>query len=570
MLEPISPPRATPARLTASAAARLPRLLLLGVCLIYIMSGLFLRDPWKTEDVVGLAQMWTASHLGGLAWLTPMVGDTLAALNGPLPVWLGGASISLFGAWTGDIIAGRLPNLLWFAMAATSVWYGTYLLGRRPDAQPLALPFGGQPEPRAYGRMLADAALLLWLATLGLAWPTHETSAAPVALATQALTFYALARMREQPWTGALTLGLALAGSWLALGLPALLPLLLALPLVLRWRWRSELLPVLLLSLPLALCLSGAWWLAAQHFNPAWTTQWSHWQTGQLGLPTGSGALSLLRNLPWFVWPLWPLAILAVWRWRGWYGASHLRIPLGMAAAALLALLLQTRPEESAYLALVVPGAALAALALPTLRRGQVNALDWFAVMAYSVAGFLIWFGWSTALTGWPSKIAGNIARQTPGFELPFQPLAVLMALTATLAWIALVLWRLRTHPAALWRGTMLSAGGVMLTWILLVSLWLPSINYARSYRPVAQAVASALHTTPAHECLASQGLGLAQRASLMVFQHLLFAPSGQCKTVLQQTTQGNTPALPEGAQLLWQGSRPADRSEFFRLYRLP
>src|SRR5690606_17186848 len=54
--------RATPARLTAPAAAKLSRSMLIGLCLVYIVFGLFLRDPWKTDDVVGLAQMWTAVH----------------------------------------------------------------------------------------------------------------------------------------------------------------------------------------------------------------------------------------------------------------------------------------------------------------------------------------------------------------------------------------------------------------------------------------------------------------------------------------------------------------------------
>ncbi len=567
-----APVRATPARLIASAAVRLPRRLLLAICLIYITFGLFLRDPWKTEDVIGLAQMWSAAHLGGLAWLTPMVGDTLSAINGPLTAWVGGLSLLWLGPLTGDIIAGRLPNLLWFSLSSAAVWYGTYLLGRRPDAQPLALPFGGQPSPRDYGRMLADAALLLWLATLGLAWPSHETSAVPAALASQAVAFYGLARLRDQPAFGAATLGLAFAGAYLSRGLPAVLPLVLALPLVLRWRWHEELRPLLCLALPLALLPCATWWLAARTWHPEWLLTWQYWQQAQLGLPTAAGALSLLRNLPWFLWPLWPLALIAAWRWRGWYGASHMRIPLGMAVAALISLLFFRRPDEADLLALVAPGAALAALALPTLRRGQVNALDWFAVMAFSVAGVLVWFGWMTALTGWPTQIANNIARQTPGFQLPFSTFAFVMAAAATAAWFALLHWRLRTHPSALWRGTMLSAGGVLLTWVLLVTLWLPSIDYARSYRPVANGLAQIVARQPDAPCLDSIGLGLAQRASFAVFEGLVFDREADCSLVLQQTTQSQPEPLPGAtpAILLWQSSRPADRHEFFRLYRRP
>ncbi|HTJ99702.1 MAG TPA: glycosyltransferase, partial [Bordetella sp.] len=57
-MSPLS--RTTPARLTATATVKLPRLALLGLAFAYIVFGLFMRDPWKTDDVVGLATMLTA------------------------------------------------------------------------------------------------------------------------------------------------------------------------------------------------------------------------------------------------------------------------------------------------------------------------------------------------------------------------------------------------------------------------------------------------------------------------------------------------------------------------------
>ncbi len=113
-------------------------------------------------------------------------------------------------------------------MTAISVWYGTYLLGRRQEAQPLALPFGGEPPPRDYGRMLADAALLLLVATVGILQRVHETSVVPAIMAWQALTFYAMARTLDRPLLGTTTLGLALAGSFLTRGWMGGAPIMLA------------------------------------------------------------------------------------------------------------------------------------------------------------------------------------------------------------------------------------------------------------------------------------------------------------------------------------------------------
>ncbi|GAA5236222.1 glycosyltransferase [Verticiella sediminum] len=555
--------------MTAPAAAKLSRPVLLGVCLVYILFGLFGRDPWKTDDVIGMAQMWSAVHLQGEAWLLPQVAGITATANGPLAMWAGAGAMWLLGPWIGEINAARLPNLLWFAITTSSVWYGTYLLGRRSEAQPLALPFGGQPAPSDYGRMLADAALLLLIATLGLTWRTHETSVIPAAVACQALAFYSVARMLDRPWLGAATLGLALAGAVLTRGGATLLPLLAALPFALpATGWRGVR-AALLLAAPLAVLLVAAWWMPALDTSLYWMQGWYNWHTSFFGLPTLDGTASALRNAPWFLWPLWPLALLALVRWRGWYGAAHLRVPLAFGGGALLMLLVTHHPGEAELLGMVVPTAMLSALALPTLRRGQVNWLDWFAVMAFSVAAFLVWFGWTTALSGWPNQIANNIERQTPGFQMQFVWLAVLGALLATAAWVALITWRLRVHPAALWRGSMLSAGGVLVTWVLLNLLWLAPIDYARSYRPVANAIAQTLAEQGPGECVRTRGLNLAQRASFAVLGGLVFSFDGACRLVVQQTDQDELPELRADETLLWEGARPADRQEWYRVIRV-
>nr|WP_253206953.1 glycosyltransferase [Verticiella sp. GG226] len=555
--------------MTAPAAAKLSRPVLLGVCFIYIIFGLFPRDPWKTDDVIGLAQMWSAVYLQGEAWLLPQVAGVTSASNGPLSMWVGAGSMLVFGPWIGDIAAGRLPNLLWFALTSSSLWYGTYLLGRRAEAQPLALPFGGQPNSADYGRMLADAALLLLIATLGLAWRSHETSIIPAVVAMQALAFYSVARMLDRPWTGAATLGLALAGAFLTRGGASLIPILIALPFALPATGRRGLRAAALLALPLAIVPSVWWWSVAADTSAYWMAGWRAWHADFFGLVTFTGLTSALRNAPWFLWPLWPLALLAVWRWRGWWRAPHLRMPLAFAGGALAMLLIVGHPGEPELLGLIIPGATLSALALPTLRRGQVNALDWFAVMAFSVAAFLVWFGWTTALSGWPRQIAANIERQTPGFAHEIVWLALLAALIATAAWIVLLTWRLRTLPVALWRGSMLSAGGVLVAWVLLNTLWLPHIDYARSYRPVAEHINRVLAEQPPQDCVRTSGLNLPQRASFAVLEGLVFSFDSSCPLVLQQTTQDIVDPAPPGYQILWQGARPSDRQEFYRLMRV-
>jgi len=550
-------------------------LILLGLALAYIVAGLFMRDPWKTDDAVGLATMITAIREGGITWLLPQVGLLAHAEEGPLITWVGAICIWLFGPFIGDITAGRLPNLLWFGITASSVWYGTYLLGRRSEAQPLALPFGGEPEPRDYGRMLADAALLLLLATVGILQRTHETTVVPAIMACQALAFYSLARSVDRPVTGTTTLGIALAASFLTRGwvgaVPIMIGALLAFyPRSQLWKCKRWLPWAVLVTVALIL----AWWIPASESSQYWIRNWKTWNLTSFALPTWHDMGRTLRDLPWYLWPTWPLALLAVWRWREWIYAPHIWLPLMLLVCAALVLFVLEEASDSEYVMLAVPCAVLGAFSLPTLRRGVVNTLDWFAVMCFSLTAATAWLGWVALHFNWPAQISRNIARQTTGYEPVISWGAFTLAVIFTVAWIALVVWRLRVRPQALWRGTVLSAGGLTVTWILLVLLWQPAVDYARSYRTVSGQLAQALaqHARPG-ECVRGLSLGSGQRASFLIFDNLTFTFDAKCTLILQQTNnqslRDNTAAYSDGADVLWQGGRRADRQEVFRLLRV-
>ncbi|GAB2902577.1 ArnT family glycosyltransferase [Paralcaligenes ginsengisoli] len=580
--------RSTPARLTAPATIKLPRILLLVLGVVYIFAGLFFRDPWKTDDVVGLATMLTALHGPAQAWLLPQVGVLAHAQDGPLITWVGAFSIWLFGPFfeyftsslNAALIASRLPNLLWFGLVTSSIWYGTYLLGRRPEPQPLALPFGGEPTVRDYGRMIADAALLLIVATVGILWRMHETSEVPALIAFQALAFYAVARMLDRPLSGAITLGVALAGAFLTRGWIGSLPIMLAVPFIFQPRsvlWHAK--HWLVITIVVTVSLIALWWIPANRVGDYWMQNWWRWNLGSFSWPSYETSLSILRDLPWFLWPTWPFALLAIWRWRSWLAAPHIWIPLMFAAWPLLTMFFLADVFEPEYSLMAVPVAVLAAFSLPTLRRGVVNSLDWFAVMCFSLTAATVWLGWVALQTGWPRQIAHNIARQTTGYEAHVAPAAVLIALAATLTWVGLVRWRLHSKPLALWRGTVLSAGGLIVTWVLLATLWMPALDYVRSYRDVSAQLKTALQTyKKPHECVRAQGVGSGQRASFLVFNQINFSYDSHCTLILQQTspqslengTAAYSGAAESGtAEVLWQGKRGPDRHEIFRLLRV-
>ncbi|MES2536353.1 MAG: glycosyltransferase [Pseudomonadota bacterium] len=566
-----------PVRLPASATLALPRWGLLALCLLYILPGLIRRDPWKTEDAAGFGIMWTMAN-GGLAdWLSPHIVGLPMPQEGPLAFWIGAVFIKLFGWLADDALAARFSTIIFFIIGSMSVWYSTYLLGRRVEAQPLRLAFGGQPEARDFGRTLADGALLIYLGCLGLLLRSHETTAEALQISLIAFAMYGTVSLFEsRSMRAATTLGITLGLLILTRGWYLPLALWIALAIVAALRDTKVLLRLILLAAPLALMIFGGWLLTKQLLLPSGDTQydaWMRWNFAHLGWPSWDGLRYFFKYGIWFTWPAWPFAAWAVYAWRKQNKALHITLPLAFIAAFILLALFNPQPDESMLLPLLPPLAILAAFGLPTMKRGAINAVDWFSVMTLTTCAAFIWVGWIAKQTGWPAQIAKNAFKLAPGFRPEFDLIAFLIAASATVGWIMLVHWRISRQPSVLWRAVVLSSGGVILCWLLLMTLWLPWGNYIRSYAGVAQQIEVKL---PKSGYCVDSNVGPAQRASFAYFGHVDFARSGErkCKYLLLQDNvshKNGAEKLQEfdgDWRLLWEGRRPADRDERFRLYR--
>lgn len=568
-----------PVRLPAAATNALPRMALLALALLYILPGLIGRDPWKNEDATTFGIMWTMAHGTLQDWLTPNVAGLALPAESPLAYWLGAICIKLFGWLLGDALASRLFTIGCFMVGSLSIWYATYLLGRRPEAQPLRLAFGGQPEPRDYGRTLADGAFLIYLGFLGLLLHSHETSPKTLQVALVGYAMYGavrvfdMHRVRHALWLG-LALGmLLLSHGWL---LPVgILIGLLVLAIIKKDAAAGKLL--VLASLPVAVILCALWMVAIRTLLPEEAAGqfdlWMSWNIYQLNWPSWKALSFFLKYGVWFAWPAWPFAGWAIYAWRRQLGALHIAVPLAFFIPVVLLVLINVHSEESILLPLLPPLAVLAAFGLPTMKRGAINAVDWFSVMVMTTSAAFIWIAWIAKETGWPAQIARNAYKLAPGFKPGFEWISLVIAALATVAWIATVQWRISRRPSVLWRAVVLSSGGVILCWVLLMTLWLPWANYGKSYAGVAQQIESKLPS--ATECVQSN-VGPPQRASFAYFGNVHFAVKSDqsCNYLLLQDDISNDDATRMLRQysgswrVIWEGRRPSDRDERFRLYR--
>lgn len=463
--------RVSPALVTQKAVQRLPRWALLLFCAAYVLPGLFGRDPWKNEDIASFGQMWSLA-LGQASWLHPNVGGVLPTSGGVLPYWLGGAFIKVLSPWVDPALAARLPFAVLLALILALTWYTTYHLARTKAAQPLPLAFGGEAEPADYARAVADGGVLALIATLGLLQLGHETTPELLQLTGSTLFLYGLAmaetRAVKARWAALLSLPvMAASGSpavALMLGAAGSVICLLSrqaeLRQYLRWVLVSMVLAMALASGLSALGLSG--W--------SWRLSW----------PDTPG--EVLRLLVWFTWPTLPLAVLTIWHWRRQVTHRHIAVPLLTALVGLLASL-SMGANERALLTALPSLAVLAAFALPILQRSLGSAIDWFSVFFFTVCGILIWLGYVALHTGAPARTAERITKLVPGTEAQFSWLALIVALIGTVLWLGLVRWRTARVSHALWKSLVLPAGGVALCWLLFMTLWLPILDQARSYR---------------------------------------------------------------------------------------
>lgn len=582
--------------LTAANNTRLSRRLLWGVILLYILPGLFARAPWKPDDAIGFGQGFYFATHGIQHWSFSQIGDRLFAEEGLLGAWLSGGlgklalSVNLPWRWLDDTM--RISNAVWLILAGWAIWNSAYRLARRVELQPED-PLGTAPTRVDYARSVADASVLCLLATLGLLVRSHMQGAELPELAGLSILLLGYVRSLDRPIGAGWMIGWGLVIAYFARGWSHTLPFLLVLMAnssthnSLRF---GQLRRMMRAALVFGMAF-GLWffWLMANQKGQVWWDGWNHWNANRFLLLDPEKSLdkntliNAIKTASWFLWPILPMSAWTVWRYRSAFREPALRIPFAATAAGILVVCITNPSEEANYFPLLAPLSVLAALGLSTMRRGLTSLIDWFAVICFTLGAVLVWLGWSAATFGYPAQLARNFERLSPGYVPGIVGLELAMAVLASVAWFRLIVWRTSAGPRALWRPMILSSGGITLIWFLLMTLWIPRINYAKTFQPLGEAVADfvPLETDGKPDCIEDYNLGFAQRATLEYHSQRRFvdvdhnAKNKHCQFLLLQDDTDkhlmNKSILeadnPLGWQLVWAGNRNSDRRERFYLY---
>lgn len=522
------------------------------ICAAWILPGLIGHDPWNPDEAVPFGVIF--SMLTDGYWLTPMVAGEANFDYPPLYHWVGALFATLFGWLMPLHDAARLAT--GFFMAIT-------------------LLYVHKTATRLFDERAGRIAILLTIGCLGLLIRAHQINPEIAALAGMAVAIYGMTRIRSEPRKGGVTTGIGAAVMALSVGIaPALVVPLTAIALMIfvgetRNRdFRRGILISLAVMLPLmalypiALAIKG-------NIEPRM------WVDVILGAPfLAAGTRSAIKInyfaqiLIWYALPALPFALWLWWRDRAKLRERiELALPFVAFATTLVYFSLGREARDASALALLVPLALAAAMALDRLPRDVATVMDWFGLLFFGLAAIALWFYWGAALLQVPEAAARAVARQVADFSFRFHLWAFLLAVALTLVWLYAVVRAHRNNRRAIvnW------AAGITLIWVLANLLGQPALNHVLSHRRIVAAVNEKL---PAQRtCVASYGIGESERASFDYFAKLRFIVqtdegAARCEWLLTFGNRQYPPVVDAAWKKVWEGGRPRDKDELFRLYR--
>jgi 4-amino-4-deoxy-L-arabinose transferase-like glycosyltransferase len=524
--------------------------------LLYALPGLTGHEPWK-QDETYIAEIVRSMSATGDLVVPTMAGETFME-KPPLYYWVAAAIAGCLATVLPLCDGARLANGLFVLLACAAV----ARCGRRWR-----------------GREFGRTAVFVLLGCLGLEAYAHLMLTDLALLAGVAIGLAGLPRWQGQPAASGLEIGTGVGVGFLAKGLIA--PGVFALTAILlplcfgRWRRRAYL-RTALVALAAALPWLLIWPVALYVRSPALFSDW-FW-LNNIGRFVGFSVAELgaahdrgfwLRNLWWITLPAGPLALLSLWRERHALRSDELLQACLVMAIVMLGVLASSASARGGYaLPLLIPlsvlGAASAMAPGPRAERVWRRS----GQLLFGAIAVLLWLAWAYIMfSSDPLHLDALYAQLAPSPDRRLDAVPGWCAL-ATVVALALMFWR-RPRQAALQTWTV----GLALCWLLLAGLFMPWVDQVKSYRQVFTEMHSAL--PPAAGCIASEGLGESERAMLdyyegVITQRLELLPHADCRLLLVEDARGRAPHRIDGRIWirLWEGGRPADDQERFRLYR--
>ncbi len=523
------------------------------LCAAWIVPGLVGHDPWKPDEAHTFGVIYEI--LRGGSWVVPSLAGEPFIDKPPLFYLTAAATAKLFSFALPLHDAARLATGLWMA-----VTFGFIAVAGR----------------ELYSIRYGAVSALLLLGCFGYVVRAHLMLTDMALLAGFAMAYYGLAATLKRPLLGGFWLGTGIGVGFLANGLlaPAVLGATAMLVPALCRDWRNR---GYAKALGVALVAAAPWllvWPLLFHLRAPdlfaewwWNESLGHYSNQSSG--ARAGIVYYLRILPWYAFPVWLLALWTLWGARAaGYARPAIVLPVTGFALTLAALSASSEARELYALPLLVPLSLLAAAAPETLRRGAAGAWYWFSAMSFTFFIVVFWFYWSGLELGVPARLHEHLHRIRPGYDPGFRWLPFVFGVAYTVFWFV-VLASFRKSPM---RPVVVWGAGITTIWALMTTLFIGWADNVKSYRKMAVSLQQALPAK--YDCISSRELGEPQRAMLHyhagIITHRDEVPSRRrdCPLLLVQGYAQTEPSPGPGWKKIWEGARPGDKDERYRLYQ--
>lgn len=531
-----------PARVGERAKIRL----LILLCAVWLFMGLIGHEPWKPLESNAISTIKSILDDGNLLTPTPASSNLLS--NPPL--------YYLSAALSAKALSNLLP-LHDGARIASGLW------------MLLTLVMIGMTGRELWGKGFGRQTTFIFISSIGLVISAHTITPEVSALTGIAASFYALALARRRPYRASALLGLGMSIGFLSTGLLPISMVLLTcavLPITFK-HWRTDsFAKVVIIAIMIASLIILPWILVCLNAEQTLLHQW--WSTSLATLHQ-SFHLYFLNLLLWYAWPSLPLAVWGLWRYRArLINQAKFQLCIVFFIVVYITIGFFGESRDIYAMPLLIPLTALASGSIETLKRGAAGAINWFGLILFGFMGFLIWLGWGAMMSGNPAKLKERLIFLSGLTQLNFNMLAFSAASAITIIWLFTALRAQHSNRAAATNWAI----GMTFVWTLLMTLWLPMIDSARSYRDVFTSLKNNLPSE--YSCVASESIGDSQRELLHYYVNIktyasFTEESKNCNLYLIQDDKNPKEiALGVNWQQIWSGKRVSERKESFRLFQ--
>lgn len=515
----------------------------------WLWPGVFSHDLWRPTEPQIFAAIQESEQTA--SWLPTLFGLPYFEVS-PLYLNIAKGFKNALSPWAMDAFsASRFATVLFMSIA----YLGCGVAGHK---------FWGNESGRSV--------IFILLGSIGLWGMGHFLDDQAVLFAGIGLSLWALAAIERQVVFSSLLLATGMilisqAAGWLL----ALFPLLLLFVLYMvspLWKKRRYLI-VWVGTQIMIWPIAAAFFLLMSQTSPDFFHQ--YWDNHLFGDFGGFKQFHLQFNLPyywlhllWFAFPAYPLAI---WTASRLSLVQHKTGILALVWLLLALLMLSVYPQQHQdHLVWVLPILALlGAGQLDSLRRGAAAFLNWFGMMTFGAAALFLWLGFFAMNYGFPAKLAERAMYFSPYYQPEIKILPILIALSFTPIWIYIITRRhIRGRQAVSnW------AAGMTLIWALLMTLFLPWLDAAKSYRPVVESMHVALPEQDRWAlqngaCISIADSSLNSRLAWQQYSSFDIQTHQHCRYRLYEVAQHA--AIAENERLIWQGKRPRNKHQHFIL----